>query len=71
MPVLNPSYTGGGGGTYVLPPATADTLGGIKASDTVIVEADGTATIVLPDSEFATDEEVAAALDAIFGPQAP
>lgn len=69
MPVLNPSYTGsgGGGGSYVLPPATSTTLGGIKASDTIVVEADGTARSVLADSEFATDEEVESALDEIWG----
>lgn len=33
---------GGGGGGYVLPPATAETLGGIKVGENLTVEADGT-----------------------------
>ena len=33
---------GGGGGGYVLPPATASTLGGIKVGDGLSVESDGT-----------------------------
>lgn len=34
--------TGGGGGSYTLPAATADTLGGIKVGPGLSVEADGT-----------------------------
>ena len=34
--------TGGGGGSYTLPAATADTLGGIKVGSGLNVEADGT-----------------------------
>ena len=34
--------TGGGGGAYTLPAATADTLGGIKVGPGLSVEADGT-----------------------------
>lgn len=33
---------GGGGGSYTLPTATANTLGGIKVGDNLTVEADGT-----------------------------
>lgn len=33
---------GGGGGSYVLPPATANTLGGVKIGDGLEVEEDGT-----------------------------
>ena len=33
---------GGGGGGYVLPPATAETLGGVKVGQNLTVEADGT-----------------------------
>lgn len=33
---------GGGGGGYVLPPATAETLGGVKVGQNLSVEADGT-----------------------------
>lgn len=34
--------SGGGGGGYVLPAATSDTLGGIKVGENLTVEADGT-----------------------------
>ena len=61
--------TAGGGGTYVLPVATESTLGGIRASDSVTVDADGVAHAYaeLSPESFATDEEVNAALDDIFG----
>ncbi len=36
---------GGGGGSYVLPPATAETLGGIKVGDGLSVEEDGTLSV--------------------------
>lgn len=37
------SSGGGGGGTpYVLPPATATTLGGIKVGENLTIESDGT-----------------------------
>ncbi len=39
---INLNEGGGGGGGYVLPPATADTLGGIKVGQNLSVEADGT-----------------------------
>lgn len=61
----------GGGGSYVLPVATTTTLGGIKASDSVVVEEDGTARAyadVKPE-DMATDEEVAEVIEDIFGPE--
>ena len=61
----------GGGGSYVLPVATTTTLGGIKASDSVVVEDDGTARAyadVRPE-DMATDEEVAEVIEDIFGPE--
>ena len=63
--------TGGGGGSYVLPVATTTTLGGIKASDSVVVEEDGTARAyadVKPE-DMATNEEVAEVIEDIFGPE--
>lgn len=50
-----------------LSPATETTLGGILASDTVLVDADGRATAVIPEADFASEEEVSAAIDEIFG----
>ena len=58
-----------GSSAYVLPVATEDALGGIRASSSLTVDADGTAHAyaeLSPDS-FASDEEVEAALDDIFG----
>lgn len=58
---------GGFGSSYELPIATADTLGGIKASDSIAVDAEtGVASAVLTDNVFATDEEVTNALNEIF-----
>lgn len=36
---------GGGGGSYVLPPATENTLGGVKIGEGVSVESDGTISV--------------------------
>ena len=61
----------GGGGSYVLPVATNTTLGGIKASDSVVVEEDGTARAYadVKPVDMATDEEVAEVIEDIFGPE--
>lgn len=61
---------GGSGDAYTLPVATPDTLGGIKESATVQVDEDGTAHAVaaeISDDCFASDAEVDAALNDIFG----
>ncbi len=62
---------GGGAGAYVLPVAAPDRLGGVKASDTLTVDPDGTAHAVAAISPecFATSEEVNAVLDDVFGTQ--
>lgn len=63
--------SGGGGEAYVLPVATLDTLGGIKASSSVIVERDGTARVfaeVAPE-HLAQDEDMSAMLNEVFGPE--
>lgn len=52
---------------YVLPTATATRLGGVKASDSVLVDADGTAHAVLDADSFATQAEVDAAIRDVFG----
>lgn len=51
---------GGNGSNYELVPATADTLGGIKASDSLKVDPDGTAHAEarISQDSFATDAEV-------------
>ena len=62
---------GGGGGGSIdpddLPVATAGERGAIKASDTLTVDDDGTAHTTFSDENMATDEEVAAAINDIFG----
>lgn len=68
-------FTGNGGGTgpggnYVLPVATADTLGGVKIGENVDVTEDGVISIDgadLLDDMTADDYEVAEMLDEIFG----
>lgn len=64
-------YAGGGASAYVLPAATSTRLGGVKASDSLKVDQDGTAHAVaeLSPESFATDEEVDAVLDDVFGAQ--
>lgn len=60
---------GGGGGTYDLPIAGPDTLGGIKSSDSIAVDADGTAHAhadVSPE-HISTEEETDEMLDEVFG----
>lgn len=56
---------GSGGGGYALPVATRTKLGGIMASDSIIVDPDGTAHAAA--GEPASDEEVDAVLDRVFG----
>ena len=58
--------SGAGGGGISLPVATEDILGGIKASDSLTVDPDGTAHSV-PD--VATDQEVSDMLRQVFDPQ--
>lgn len=52
---------------YTLQPATTTVLGGIKGSDTIVIDADGTAHAVRDEQEVATDEEVADAMAELFG----
>lgn len=52
---------------YVLPVADEVTLGGIKESDSVTVEPDGTAHATIPNEDIATREEVEKVLDKVFG----
>jgi hypothetical protein len=55
---------------YTLQPATTTVLGGIKGSDTIVIDADGTAHAVgAAGGEVATDEEVAEAIEELFGPK--
>lgn len=61
---------GGSGGTIDpadMPVASADTAGLVKASDSLIVDPDGTAHAVFGDDALASDDEVDAALNDIFG----
>lgn len=68
-------FTGNGGGaglggSYVLPVATADTLGGVKIGENVDVTADGTISIDgadLLDDVAADDSEVTEMLNEVFG----
>lgn len=53
---------GGGGGGYVLPPATAETLGGVKVGETLTVGEDGTLNTAggdVPDNVWTQDNLVA------------
>lgn len=54
------SVHGGGGGSYVLPPATANTLGGVKVGTGLDVTADGTLSATgggTGDANFELDEQ--------------
>jgi len=64
------STPGEGGDPYELPVATADTLGGIKASDSVAVDPDGTAHVYAEVSpkHIGTVDDTKEMLDEIFGP---
>lgn len=64
---------GGGGSTdYLLKPATADRLGGVKIGNGVDVEEDGTISVdgieALNDM-MATDDDIENTLNSIFGPE--
>lgn len=55
--------------TSPLPVATAHSVGGIKGSDSIRIDADGTAHAILGAGNFATQAEVDAALNDVFGSQ--
>ncbi len=59
-PVAN---TGGG----AIPVATANSLGGIKGSDTINIDPDGTAHAKLGADSFVSEEEMEAAMKDVFG----
>ena len=60
-------HGGGDGGSYTLPIANEHTLGGIKESDTIVIDDyTGVAHAVIGDSYFETDEDFGKKLDAIF-----
>lgn len=66
--------TSSGNSPYSLPVATEATLGGIKESDTIVVDEDGTAHAVaaeISEESFATDSEVEAVIDDVFGDESP
>lgn len=63
---------GSGGETYVLQPATAETLGGVKIGEGVGVTADGLISIdsaQIVESAAASDESTQEMLDKVFGTQ--
>lgn len=62
---------GGGGEAYVLPVATTTTLGGVKASNTLTVDDDGTAHVyaTLAPEQMAQGAETDEMLTEVFGPQ--
>lgn len=63
------SVSGGGdGSSYVLPVATATTLGGIKIGNGLSVETDGTVSVsqVVTEEDKTTEEDTEAMLDEIF-----
>ena len=49
-----------------LPPATADTVGGVKGSDSLVIDPDGTAHAVFAPESFASDEEVTDMLNEVL-----
>ena len=64
---LSGGSTGGGGGAYILPTATASRLGGVKIGSGVNISQDGTISVdaeaILTDYDvMATDEEVEEAI---------
>lgn len=72
--VLISSGTAGGegGGTYVMPIATKDRLGGVKIGPNINVEADGTISVtpgVIDAEDLATSDETDDMLDEIFTPE--
>lgn len=48
LSTIGAEISGGGGGGYVLPPATADTLGGVKVGSNLTVGDDGTLSAPTP-----------------------
>jgi len=58
-----------GGIANSLPVATANSVGGIKGSDSLVIDEDGTAHAILSGDIFASSEEVDAAMDDVFGAQ--
>lgn len=55
---------------YTLQPATTTVLGGIKGSDTIVIDPDGTAHAVgtgVSEDDIATDEEVEGVVKDVFG----
>ncbi len=63
--------SGSGGESYVLPAATAETLGGVKIGDGISVTEDGTISLnedsLLDDEAVATDSDTEEMLDNVFG----
>ncbi len=63
-------YTGEIGGIAdSLPVATANRVGGIKGSDSIVIDADGTAHATLGADSLASQAEAEAALNDVFGEQ--
>ena len=63
---------GEGGGSYVMPIATKDRLGGVKIGPNINVEADGTISVtpgVIDAEDLATSDETDDMLDEIFTPE--
>lgn len=62
------SYLEAGGGGYVLPAATADTLGGVKVGDGLGIDASGKLSVVgLPEDLTSTDEAMEAIVAQAYG----
>ena len=67
--LLSESGAGGGGGTYVLPVATKDRLGGVKLGEGFSTTADGTLSYTgtgLPDDAFASPAQTEEMLDEVL-----
>jgi len=62
-------WTPGIGGFTALPAATVDRIGGIKASDSIQIDADGTAHAItqLTENNFASNEDINAMLNDVYG----
>lgn len=74
LALLSASGSGqtGGGGTYVLPVATATTLGGVKLGEGFSTTPDGTLSYTgtgLPEDAFAQPDETQEMLDEVFPPE--
>ncbi len=55
------------GSSGTVPVATSNTVGGIKGSDSILIDTDGTAHAQLGSDSFVTDAEFDAALNDIYG----